>query len=306
MEKELLIIDSVTDLFIKNNEYINKIYFDAEQNCAIISCELNKINETINSINIKGELIEIKYEDGPTIKEYHGDLIKEPPLDSDLTQGILGGLACGIVGSNSYGTVTMTVGTFEYEASNLKCRERPSIISNNHVLVKPVGTRIWVGNVNNQVANRTCYLPFSRKDINVDLALGKLDSFNLNGKGKIFQIGDWKNIVKVSVGGSIKKYGARSGYTSGNTTRITNIKVGNRWFRHIYETSRDFGCPGDSGSAVLDGANNWIGVYSWGEDLGENTCSKHPKGYFWAVDYRSQFLDLIVNIKDIIKDKPNT
>ena len=93
------------------------------------------------------------------IIEEFGDLDKSPPMACTWDGQVLGGMAIGTVGIQSYGTAAMSVGTFQYQAGNLNCLVRQAIATNRHVL-NSGGNRIWVCNGNNQIATKDCYLPF--------------------------------------------------------------------------------------------------------------------------------------------------
>src|SRR5215218_5852042 len=84
------------------------------------------------------------------------------------------------------------------------------------------------------------------------------------------------------MGEQIMKTGARTGTTSGKITGIEhiNVDVGGqvRTFNFAYRTSGGFGCPGDSGSAVVGNDLYLLGFFSWGESI---PCSQNPVAYFW-------------------------
>lgn len=293
---ELVLIDKATDNLI-DVDAINSISYDVENQEIVVSYTGDLPSGLTNLLEYEGNSYKIVYLEGPKIVNHIGNIKKHKPIEHQLHHEVQGGSACGIVGSTSFGTVTMSVGEFAYELDRHKCNQVLALVSNNHVLVDSAGTQVWVNSENNVVAERTCFLPLNNNRVHVDLALARLNTADLNGGGDIRGIGVWRNIEKVSRGQDIRKFGARTGLTSGRVNKVTNIRIDGRWFRHVYETTGGFGCGGDSGSAVINSSGDWIGVYSWGEDL---DCTRNPKGYFWAVHYDSQLLnELNVSISPI-------
>jgi hypothetical protein len=295
MEREVQIIDLVTDLFLQEEyDFVNKIYFDEELQVVVVIVDKLLRIWKYNFVELSGEKIEIIYKVGPRIIEVLGDLEKNPPLTCTWNGQVLGGMAMGTVGLAIYGTAAMSVGAFNYQAGNLTCSVPQAIVTNQHVL-NSGGNRIWVCDGAHNIATKDCYIPFSRNDIHVDLQLGRMDSSATNGAGRIIDIGDWNKIDKVNKGIGVKKYGARTGLTSGNVVGIRNIYSQGRLFRHVWQVTSGFSCPGDSGSAVIDSNNNWIGVNTWG-DVSDD-CTKPGAAYFWAIDTRSQLLKNQIQIK---------
>jgi hypothetical protein len=100
---------------------------------------------------------------------------------------------------------------------------------------------------------------------------------------KLWEIRDLGKISKIRpprIKEKIRKFGARTGPTSGTIKGIANIRVEGYLYNGVYVTSGGFGCPGDSGASVLSERNELLGIYSWGED---KPCEQNPKGYLWVL-----------------------
>jgi len=266
---------------------VNCIHFDEEIDKIMVGVsEKNERELSITSIKFEDFSKELEYYESPKIVTAIGDLEKNPPLVSgdefEALQGvrIKGGMACGVSGSGTYGTVTMSGIRMKVTHSGKTCAlQYHGISSNAHVIVHPAGKKIWIDTASNDKTTLKCYLSLTNPKIHSDIALAKTDPRNDLPTGSVLQIGRVREQGPVYIGMNIRKYGARTGFAAGSVIRKTNIRVNGRWFKNVFEISKGFGCKGDSGSPVIDDSNRLVGVFTWVEDI---KCNKNPKGYFFA------------------------
>lgn len=271
-------LDELTDQIIAKEIDFIAIYFDENEKKFIVEVADLKLI----SSDIMKQFNEVKFELGEPLIELEDKIENLAKFEKIEGDKVFGGMPCGIVNSGYYGTVTSTFGRLSVEYGDKKCTAKLAIASNNHVLVKKSGTKIWAINHNTVVGKLKCKVPLNRSDLNIDFAQGEMVESSFVSGARILEIGQINKIAKVKKGSKIRKFGAKTGFTEGKVLGQTSIKVGKRVFYGVHQTTKKFSAPGDSGSAIIDSNNNWIGVLSWG------TASGNGYSYFWAMHPASQ------------------
>lgn len=287
-------LDQLTEMHRGNDSFIS-VEFIADDPKIVIrySDEEGKPVGVPSSIEVFSHAKESKTDisvfliTGPKIKNYHGDILTHPPLKQISTDlaGEMGGDQCRNANSmNYYGTITLYVGSIEIDASGhcgFRCGTSPALISNNHVIGRSdagqSGEVIWTP-FRSDVARLKCLVPFPCNS-STDIATATVNDLSGIMKGAVRTIGQIAGVRRPNIGEAIKKHGARSGYTTGSVTGQANIQVDGHLFLGVFSTTGGFGCPGDSGSAVVANNNDLLGMFSWGDDL---PCENLPRGYFWT------------------------
>lgn len=246
-----------------------------------------KLTLTLNNENIE---FNVNLSTGPEIIDALGDIKLHPPIQVTDTQNVdtMGGdQVQNSRDMSKYGTISFYAGSIQWETRGtctINCNVKPALVSNNHVIalsdVGQVGDIIWTP-YSADIATLNCIVPL-RCTTNADIAFAKVTNRTGVKTCQIRQIGSFPfEFRRPVIGEKIHKYGARTGYTSGNITGIANVRVGNRQIRGVYVTSNGFSCPGDSGSTVvaMNDTNHPLGLLSWGDNI---PCEQKPKGYFFA------------------------
>lgn len=285
-------LDKVTSELEKDSNFIS-VFFTEEDKFVIqslngkVAFDVPPYLEVYNRIDNTIEKFPIEVQQGEEIVFHIGDVNIHPPLKiDDKSNGQYGGDQCRNQNSmNYYGTISFFAGSVSVETEGncfKKCTVKPGMVSNNHVIgrdgVGKPGEKIWTV-FNPHVADLKCVVPY-KCNTSIDYASATVNDTSVKN-WEIRDIGKINKIVVPKRGQSIKKYGARSGFTTGKITGLGNIKVGKYMFYKIFSTSKGFGCPGDSGSSVLSDKNDLLGIYSWGEK--GKDCPQQPVGYFWPM-----------------------
>jgi hypothetical protein len=255
-------------------------YLKKSQQPNFIPTEISMITEDGAEKKLK-----VYSEEGPKIIPFTGDMIKDKPLTPvELNAGEMGGDQCGNVNENSYGTISFYAGGLDIAESlpcHYHCVSNSVLVSCNHVIARSdaarVGEAVWAGISTNIVASLSCILPLSCE---ADLATAR---FTVSGIQlfTVRQIGRLNNVRNPRLGEPIKKYGAKTGYTTGQVVGQTVLQVNGHFFHNVFSTSPGFSCKGDSGSSVVAGNNDLLGILSWGDEI---PCQNNPRGYFWIFD----------------------
>lgn len=281
MSKTVQDILDITANLLKEYEGKNIVSFDGNEINVGVSEKFLKTKDLPKHVNVNKNKYYINYYLSPEIINFTGHLELQPPhKELDELLPIQGGMTCGVVGSPNYGTVTMSGIGIGVDVGRYSCYViRHGFCSNAHVIVQPESNQLWVSNINNNHSRLKCAIPLNDPSIHEDIAFADIRLSRDVATGSVVEIGRVRTQAKVTIGMSIRKYGARTGLTSGRVTRLTNIWVNGRMFRGVYEASPGFGCPGDSGSPIVDQTPSLVGVFSWGES---KPCGENPKGYFFA------------------------
>lgn len=204
-----------------------------------------------------------------------------------------GGDRLSTLNSSTWGTAGVFFAGIQIEASHLPntkyvCSGTHVVLSNNHVIggldTVPFGTVIVADPAPQQRGVLGCIFPVKDILVHMDFALGI--NFPAAGytHGALRNLGQVNPVIRnpADNGEPIRKLGARSGVTSGVTIGRTSIRApgwnGDRWYQGVYKTSPDFLHHGDSGSIVIGGNNDLVGMATWVED--PDTPSAH--GYFYT------------------------
>lgn len=286
-------IDHITDINRDNDGFVSVEFTNKERIVVRYTNDMYRPHNHPKSISIfstsLGKEVEIlvSFETGPEIKELFGDIRTHPPANINHAEvaGEMGGDECRNANSmNYYGTITLFVTSFQTIADRqctMNCTAAPALISCNHVIARSdagkLGEVIWTP-FRGDLARLKCFAPFSCQPP-VDIATATVNDISGISKWTIRSIGQVAGFRRPNIGEAIKKHGARTSYTTGAVTGIANIRVGGNIFNGVFSTTGGFGCGGDSGSAVVAGNNNLLGVFSWGDDI---PCEQSPRGYFWT------------------------
>lgn len=287
-------LDKITASNIGNENFICVEFIAEDPKILVRYCDeasiSSKLPSTIQILTIdKTNSIQVSVLaiTGPKIISHLGDLRIHPPYVQTSAElaGEMGGDQCRNANSmNYYGTIAFYLKSAEFQMSgrcNGRCVTTNALVSNNHVIArndagKP-GEVIWTP-LRNDTARLQCVIPLTCY-ANVDLAFAQVNDMTGIPTATIRIIGKISGFRRPNIGEAIKKYGARTGYTTGSVTGKTNIQVGGIIYRGVFSTTGGFGCPGDSGSAVVSSDNNAVGMYSWGDDI---PCENNPTGYFYT------------------------
>ncbi|WP_432473348.1 trypsin-like serine protease [Amphritea sp. HPY] len=285
-------LDEITEAHNQNNGFIAVEYTEEKfvvryrDMHYLIASAPNDIEVYSSKDNILHK-VPITYESGPEIIPAFGNIEEHPPYEqANMLVGEMGGDQCRNSNSmGSYGTITLYAKSITLEASgrcNLTCSAAPALMSNNHVIGRSDAGRkgevIWTP-FRADTARLECLIPFSCRS-DTDVALARVHNTAGISNWTVRTIGRLNNLRRPNIGESIKKHGARTGYTTGRVTGQTNIRVGAYTYRRVFSTTGGFSCPGDSGSAVVASNNDLIGVLSWGDSI---PCDNSPRGYFWTL-----------------------
>ncbi|HEY2783026.1 MAG TPA: trypsin-like serine protease [Steroidobacteraceae bacterium] len=244
--------------------------------------------------------VDIEFVEGPTISTMIGNVHLDPPLETRVPlflDGEMGGDQCRNANNmDYYGTITAYVRSIGYSAHNSSCQQDCSadnaLVCCNHVIGRDDAGRpgevIWTP-FRSDTAHLSCVLPLRCSDI--DLAMATATDMTGIQRWTVRQIGLLADNRIPNIGEAIQKYGVRTGYTTGSVWSKTNINAGGHYFNGVYATTVGFGCPGDSGSAVVsnNGANSLLGVLSWVDTM---PCANAPRGYFYSLTDHPAFDDL--------------
>lgn len=252
---------------------------------------------TITIPNEKGveKKIAISAEEGPPIVPLIGDVEKDIPfVKAPALAGEMGGDECRNANDmGHFGTISFYAGSLQIDVSgricNYHCGSVNALISNNHVIARSdagsIGEAIWTLFRPN-VAQLACILPLSCQ---ADLAVGRFSDPTGIQLWTVRTIGRLNNVRNPVIGEAIKKHGARTGYTTGTVVSQAVVNTGSHVYYNAYKTSTAFSCPGDSGSSVVAGSNDLLGILSWGDKI---PCENQPAGYFWTFDFQGFVEDL--------------
>lgn len=230
--------------------------------------------------------ISINYIEGPVITpsvlEIKGGIEFDDKKESlDQNAIIMGGDMVRNIKSNSMGTASFFTKEMFIEIQGVKtCITKNALVSNNHVIGRSdaglAGEKIY--HKNTSIGKLHCSIPLRGTDIDVSTAT--ISNMNNVKTWEIRSIGKLKNILLPRMNERVRKYGITTKLTSGKVIGITNIRTsdGNK-FRGVFITSNGFGCPGDSGSTVVNANNDALGIHTWGDAI---PCGQKPLGYFWS------------------------
>ncbi|MCA2411690.1 hypothetical protein HFN55_31960 [Rhizobium leguminosarum] len=175
----------------------------------------------------------------------------------------------------------------------------PCFLSNRHVIGNArVGARL--NQLDDDMITQTdigrlkCTIPVDVLPT-TDVAIGQLTIKDVNWR-MIRGIGKISGRV-VPIGHTVYlKSGARTGVTRGEFLGMSQIRVDGHQY-YAMRFSRAFGCNGDSGSLVVDGGRNLVGLYFAGEAL---ACSQQPEGF--ALKFTQEAVrglpGIVINLKD--------
>jgi hypothetical protein len=252
--------------------------------------------EAVFSQRVPGinHLIRVRIEYGPRIQFAAYPIVGDPndPLGGELPpskpvgQNYIGGDRIMNIRSDSWGTLGFPA-KFGLDISNgpstCSTGRSPCLISNNHVIAMNDAGRVgdsinWLNGfiLNEQIGQLSCFIPINSVP-RIDVALAPLTItnvawFELAGIGKITgAVGSPKYNVQY------KKSGARTGVKAGVFAGYAHIYVDGRLYKSVGCMSRGFSCKGDSGSVIVDGSMNLIGIVFAGEQL---PCGDEPYTYF--------------------------
>lgn len=228
----------------------------------------------------------IAYEEGPAIGTLIGHLENDPPFPIAATNTVAGGDQCrNAQAPTYYGTISFFCTEISVEVrgpyGNKKCTQANAIVSNNHVIGRSdagAAGEIINGQTITDIARLSCTMPFKLQG-NVDISLGVITDLTKTQNWHVRDIGPLAGIRRPAKEG-IRKYGARTGFTSGAVTGTANIKIGQYNYFRVFVTTGGFGCPGDSGSTVVAANNDVLGIFSWADIV---PCDQNPKGYFFTL-----------------------
>lgn len=254
---------------------------------------LNKIDTarfTNKKLEINGVLIEldVNYTEGADIIPLLGHPEKDPFIQQAPGQlTFTGGDICqNIAAGGFYGTISFFVlGEISVEVrgpyGNKKCVTQKALVSNNHVIGRSdagqAGEEILTIN-GFEIAKLSCTIPFKLQG-NVDISTAVITDESKIQNWHVKEIGKLTTLRRPTKE-SIRKYGARTGLTSGTVIGTANIVVAGYKYYNVFITSGGFNCPGDSGSAVVGSDNAVLGLVTWGDNI---DCSQNPKGYFFTM-----------------------
>jgi len=196
------------------------------------------------------------------------------------TRPVVGGVSIGPVFSG-----TGTLGGLVYY------KDQAYMLSNNHVFAGmntiPVGEEIiqpgYAGEFGmppeDTVGHLAGYIPYRKTNI-VDMALALPVSPDMVSP-EILGIGIPTSITHAAEGMRVKKVGRTTGYTEGVISSIDatiEIRAGDlgaiRFQQQlVIESEERFADAGDSGSAILDMDNNWVGLLFAGDTEGHFTIA---------------------------------
>ena len=283
------ILNQVSTTYSDSQQFIAAIYEDDK--VEIRFSDLSGIDTslfntgTYTTASNQDITIEVSYVTGPEIVPFIGDIKEHPPLQV-VDSVVLGGdpvrntVAIDYYGTISFFTTQMDI-SVKTTSGTKKCSTANALVSNNHVIARSdkgkKGEKIWVP-TNPQIAALHCFIPL-KSDPDVDVATAGTYDMSTVETWKLRDIGKLADIKLPKKGTAIRKYGARTGLTSGKVLGMANIQIKGIMYNGVFVTSGGFGCPGDSGSTVVNSANDLLGIYSWGENI---DCSKKPKGYFYS------------------------
>jgi len=291
-------LDNLTNELSDDQRFVS-VFFDGEAFTVrytsidrATSTSVRKV-EVLDSSDGNLHSLSVSYEEGPNIVPSLGRVEDHEPLSDDTHEAvgpIAGGDPCQSARDlRYYGTITGIFPGFTIVASglcNFQCRSAPALISNNHVIALSdhgaPGDAIHLGldGTGPRIATLNCILDFQCKS-DTDIASANLTQTDGVIFGEIRGIGFSKKARRPVIGETIRKYGARTRLSSGRVVSQANINVGGRLFRGVFATTGGFGCPGDSGSAVVETASTRIlGVFSWSDQV---PCAQNPIGYFFTL-----------------------
>lgn len=222
---------------------------------------------------------------GSKIIPFFGDKKLHPPFERENSAGqSMGGDICENVNWDQYGTITLYAGSIEVRASgrcNQTAKAGPALLSCNHVIARNDAAQL--GEVINalprvDVARLAGFIRFPCNG-DVDVAVAKVNDVSVVSKWTVQTIGNLAGVRRPNIGETVKKHGARTGYTVGRVTGQLNIVVNGYTFHGVFSIGGGFSSPGDSGAAIVAGNNDLLGMLSWGDD----TPSKQlPASYFYT------------------------
>lgn len=301
-------LDSLSLFFRETKSLVSVSYLYQPADRIVVRFQRNKLpgeklpkTHTIYSTRERRvRRIPIVYEEGPDISPSLGHVKRHRPKSSPdryRAAGIvLGGSFCqNTRNMNFYGTIAFTAGSVQWSitggaCAGGSCAAAPAIVSCNHVIaLSDVGQPGDVIYTQEQPAfgTLTCAIPF-RCGTWVDLALGTVGNVANTLKWSVKTIGGLAGIRRPNIGEFIHKHGARTNYTKGNVTGKTNINSTGGVFRGVFSTTPGFSCHGDSGSAVVAGNGDVVGIISWGDEM---PCEQNPTGYFYTLDRPGEILN---------------
>lgn len=223
----------------------------------------------------------------PVTSAIGDDILHKPLISTEGATGQMGGDWCKNVNSKGWGTISFYTKTVSVEGEGgciKKCTSAPGMVSNNHVIGRNGAAKpgeVIRTEFHASVAKLNCIMPY-KCNTSIDYASANVIDIKLINPWELRGIGKLNKIAKPKIGQRIRKSGARSGLTTGKITGMGNIRndLGFMFYK-IFSTSRGFGCPGDSGSSVVNDTNDLLGIFSWGES--GKDCKDNPIGYFWPI-----------------------
>jgi hypothetical protein len=223
----------------------------------------------------------------PIIAQYANEReIKPPPILSPNQ----GGDVCQISGSSDWGTAGIYYHSAQLQATTrvgtqYTCAGNDVFLTCNHVIANfdrsNIGIPLTCGAATAVLGS---FFPLGDPLLYMDFALGVNVTPESSFDGGILRgLGDTSYTFRnpADSGEPIRKSGARTGVTSGNTIGRTTIyapggadenhPVPDRIFKGIYETTTGFSAPGDSGSIVIGNNADVLGMIAWGDKNGEHS-----------------------------------
>jgi hypothetical protein len=276
--------DNFVSVEFTDKEEIKVRYLNISKKSLLVPLNISLLNE-----NGEERIINISSEEGPNILPIIGDVEKDLPFISEAPlAGEMGGDQCRNANDmGHYGTISFYAGGLQIDVSgricNYHCGANSVLVSCNHVIARSdaggIGEVVWTPFRAN-VANLACILPLGCE---ADLALAKFSDPSNIQLWTIRTIGRLNNVRNPVIGEAIKKYGARTGYTTGTIISQAVVNTGSHVYHNAFKTSGGFSCPGDSGSSIVASNNDLLGVLSWGDNI---PCEQNPAGYFWIFDFQ--------------------
>lgn len=303
-------LDELTDRYAGSPSFVSVTYteFDEFEVRFLDTAPAAEVQAVVQNVKVHSQTegtqvdVPVRGVTGPAIREMLGEIGVDIPETTVLptVATVAGGDQCrNLEAPNYYGTVSFVAAAMEFRleggpCGGKRCKTINALVSNNHVIGRSdaaqPGEVIWTDTVAN-VATLKCVAKFTCKP-NIDFAAAQVGDVSNVERWAVREIGKLKAIRRPKRGESIQKFGARTQRTHGKVAGQVNIKVNGVVFRGVFQTSGGFGCPGDSGSAVIAANNDCLGLFSWADNV---PCAQKPKGYFWPLKSPGTFAaDVIV------------